>query len=226
MSRATQLTSALFIGLAATAAQAEILDLRQWLDTNGFASNVATNTWQGRRVDAAGALMAGGSAWISPGFPVNTPLFGPLTSPGSDPGAAGPATFNGVWMHPGSGTPAAAVFAPQSPVWAGGVSVHWEFIANGLSGNGIRLSVQATIGGVTSNLGSPIVLTGSDDRTDFFALPSVIQMQPGDSIAVIFDDNGSYLFDHLNFNATIGIPAPGAAAGLLVVGLAATRRRR
>lgn len=226
MSRANLLTSAVIVGLAGSIAQAEILDLRQWVDANGFTNNVATNTWQGRRIDAAGALMAGGASWTSPGFPSGTPLLGPLTSPGSDPGAAGPATFNGLWVHPGSGTAAAAVFAPQTPVWAGGVSVHWEYIANGASSNGVRLSVQATIGGVTSNLGSPIVLGTVNDQTDFFALPSVIQMQPGDSIAVIFDDNGSYLFDHVNFNATIGIPAPGAMAGVLVIGLAAARRRR
>jgi hypothetical protein len=170
--------------------------------------------------------MAAGASWTSPGFAANTPVIGPLTSPGSDNGAAGPATFNGAWVHPGSGIAAVAVFAPQSPVWAGGMSVRWEYIANGLTGNGVRATVQATIGGVTSTLGGPILLTGSTDRTDTFLMPSTVLMQPGDTLAVILDDNGSYLFDHVNFNATVVIPTVPASAGLLGAMALGMRRRR
>jgi hypothetical protein len=106
------------------------------------------------------------------------------------------------------------------------MSVRWEYIFNGLSGNGVRATVQATISGVTTTLGSPVLLAGTTDVTSNFLMPSTVLMQPGDTLAVIFDDNGSYLFDHVNFNATVIIPAPPTCAALLGAMVIGRRRRR
>lgn len=122
--------------------------------------------------------------------------------------------------------PAYLVFSPQSALLVGGMTIRSELILNGLSGNGVRISVEAYIGGVTTSLGT-ITLTGTNDRTDVFALPTPVIMQPGDSLSMVVDDNGSYLFDHVNFNAVVTVPGPGTGVAMLaVVGMGLGQRRR
>ncbi len=205
-----------------------ILDMRSWIDANGFSNNSASNEWQGRIGSATGALMTPGlTAWTTPGVQFSVPLIGPITSPGSDSGAAGPATFDGLWVHPGSGVDAVAVFAPQSAVDLAGVRVRSELIGNGLSGNGVRILAFLTVGGITTQIGSHAVLGGTSvEQTDDFLLPGTVTLNPGDTLAIHFNDNGSYLFDHVNFNATVIIPAPAGGLVLCGAGLACVRRRR
>lgn len=217
----------LFAALACGSAHADILNYRDWLTANPTTPNSTANEWYGT-IGLGGAMMtSNGSYWYSPGYPNNTPLLGIRTTVGSDNGAAGPATFDGSWVHSGPGVPAVLVFAPTVATWVGGMNVQSELIANGLSGNGFTITVYATIAGNTTSLGTT-TLTGISTRLDSFNLPSMTLLNAGDSLSVAFGDNGSYLFDHANFNAWIVIPAPGAAAlvglgGLLVVG---GRRRR
>ncbi|MFO0961447.1 MAG: hypothetical protein U0625_00920 [Phycisphaerales bacterium] len=211
------------LGIAPLAG-ADMTNFRDWIDANGLATNSTSNLWYGT-TGVGGALMAsGGNSWYSPGYPFGTPLFGPLTEPGSDNGAAGPATFSGVWAHPGSGVPAALVFAPQSATWASGMSVRSELILNGLSGNGVTITVLGNIGGNAYNFGTT-TLTGTNDQTDFFSFGGPVQLSAGDTISVVIGDNGSYLYDHVNFNAWLDVPAPGSIALLLAGGLARRRRR-
>lgn len=214
--------------VAAGASSGATLDMRSWIDANGFSNNLATNEWQGRRGSATGPLLTGDAAsWYTPGVQFSVPLIGPLTSPGSDGGAAGPATFNGMWVHPGSGVDAVAVFAPQSPVDIAGVNVRSELIGNGLNGNGVRILAYLTVGGVTTQIGGAGVLAGTSvEQTDAFLLPGTVTLNPGDTLAIHFNDNGSYLFDHVNFNATVIIPAPAGVMALGGAGLACVRRRR
>lgn len=214
----------LSVGTLATAANADILNFRDWLDANPATPNSTANEWYGTRGINGPMLSESSGYWLSPGFPNNTPLIGLRTEIGSDNGAAGPATFAGSWAHPGSGIEAVLVFQPTSPTWIGAVGVQSELIANGLTGNGVTISAYATLSGVTSSLGT-ITLTGTDDRTDLFNLPNLTLFQPTDRVHIAIGDNGSYLFDHVNFNAWITIPAPGATALLAGLGLLARRRR-
>lgn len=227
LNRSMVLTAAVCAGLSTSAALGDDFNFRDWIDANGFSNNSGTALWQGRTGSRTGALMTpSASNWSSPSLSFATPLIGPLTSPGSDNGAAGPATFSGAWVHPGSGVPAYLVFSPQSALLVGGMTIRSELIANGLSGNGVRISVEAYIGGVTTSLGT-ITLTGTDDRTDVFSLPVPVIMQPGDSLSMVVDDNGSYLFDHVNFNAVVTVPGPGTGIAMLTaVGMGLGRRRR
>lgn len=214
--------------LAATSAHGAILDMRAWIDANGFVNNSASNEWQGRIGSATGALMTPSATnWSTPGVQFSVPLIGPLTSPGSDNGAAGPATFDGMWVHPGSGVDAVAVFAPQEVLDVGGVSVHSELIANGLSGNGVRITAFLTRSGVTTPLSGVGILVGtSSDQVDNLTLPSITTIGPGDYIAVHFNDNGSYLFDHVNFNINVIVPAPAGVSLAAAPMLALVARRR
>lgn len=216
------------LGLVDASADAATLNLRQWVDVNGFSNNSASNEWQGRIGSATGTLMtASSTSWTTPAVQFSVPLIGPLTSPGSDNGAAGPATFDGLWVHPGSGVDAVVVFAPQAAVDVTGLSVHHELIANGLSGNGVRFLAYLTLSGVTTQIGSSVAFGGtSTDGFSDFTLPNAVTLNPGDTLALHVNDNGSYLFDHVNFDVTVTIPAPGLLAAAAPLGLIGLRRRR
>lgn len=208
-----------------TGASASMTNFRDWVDANSFATNSTSNLWYGT-TGVGGPLMAGGESWITPGVQFQTPLIGPTTSPGSDPGAAGPATFNGVWVHTGASVPAVLMFAPQSDTVIGIVNVHSELITNGLSGNGITISVTTIIGGVETHRGTTTLAGTADDRMDLFSLGQPRTLQAGDAIRIEFGNNGSYLFDHVNFNVWMTVPAPGLGAALLGPALLGLRRRR
>lgn len=220
--------ASLLLATCAASTDGAVLRLREWIDVNGFSSNSASNEWQGRIGSATGALMtASAASWGTPGVQFGVPLIGPITAPGSDNGAAGPATFDGLWVHPGSGVDAVAVFAPQAPIDVTGLSVHHELIANGLSGNGVRFIAYITQSGVTTQLGAEVVFGGTSvDGVSDFTLPGVVTLNPGDTLALHVNDNGSYLFDHVNFDVTVTIPAPGTLGVAGLFGLAAARRRR
>lgn len=207
------------------AAHADMLNFRDWAQVNGFAANSAANLWYATTGVGGTSMSSNGEYWYSPGFPSGTPLMGPLVNLGTQNGAAGPATFDGVWVHSGPGVPAVLVFAPQSPVFAGGMEVHSELVANGLSGNGVTINVLATIGGVTTDLGT-VALSGINDRLDTFMLSSPVMIQPGDTLRVVVGDAGSYLFDHVNFSPRVVVPAPTGSALPAGAGLFGLRRRR
>ncbi len=213
--------------MTASVAHADITSFRGWLDANPTTPNSASNTWYGTRGVNGAMMTSDGSAWTSPGFPNGTPLTALRTSVGSDNGAAGPATFAGSWVHPGPGIDAVVTFAPSAPTQLGRVTVHSELIANGLSGNGVTISVYTTISGVTTAHGSIVLVGTASDQFNDFDFPLTI-FQPGDRVHIAFGDNGSYLFDHVNFDATVTIPAPGVAgmAGVAVIALARRRTRR
>ncbi len=213
------------LAVACASAQADVLNFRQWLDAHPTTPNATSNEWFGT-MGMGGALMTSdGTQWSSPGQPFSTPLMAYRTSVGSDNGAAGPATFDGSWVHPGSGIPAVLVFAPTTATWVGAMNVRSELIANGLSGNGITITVYATVGGNTTALGTT-TLTGTNAQLDTFNLPSLTLLNVGDRLSIAFGDNGSYLYDHVNFNAWVSIPAPSAAVLLGFTGVIAMRRRR
>lgn len=214
-----------FAALACGSAHADLHNYRDWLTANPTTPNSTANEWYGT-IGLGGPMMTtNGSYWYSPGYPASTPLLGLRTTVGSDNGAAGPATFDGSWAHPGSGIPAVLVFAPTVATWVAAMNVQSELIANGLSGNGVTITVYATIAGNTTSLGTT-TLTGTNSQIDSFNLPNLTLLNAGDSLSIAFGDNGSYLFDHVNFNAWISVPTPGAAALLGLGGLLASRRRR
>lgn len=211
--------------LACSAAHADVHNFRDWLTANPSTPNSTANEWYGT-IGLGGAMMTtNGSYWYSPGYPNSTPLIGLRTTVGSDNGAAGPATFDGAWVHSGPGVPAVLVFAPTVSTWVGAMNIQSELIANGLSGNGITITVYSTIAGNTTSLGTT-TLTGTNSQIDTFNLPTLTQLNAGDSLSIAFGDNGSYLFDHVNFNAWITVPTPGAAALFALAGLVTSRRRR
>ncbi len=211
--------------VASGAASADILNFRDWLDANPSTPNSSSNEWYGTTGVGGTMMVSDGVSWTSPGFSFSTPLIGPRVDVGTNGGAAGPATFAASWVHPGAGVPAVLVFAPRITTWVGSVDVKSELILNGLSGNGVTISVSSLIGGTPTNHGT-ITLTGVDSREDSFSLGGLVQMSPGDTISIVFGDNGSYLYDHVNFNVSMAVPAPASVGVLGLTTVLAVRRRR
>lgn len=212
-------------GVGVSAASADIVNFRSWLDANATTPNSASNEWFGTQGINGAMMTSDGSLWYSPGFPNSTPLLALRNNIGTNGGAAGPATFNGSWAHPGPGIAAVLVFAPTAPMLIGQVDVRSELIANGLSGNGVTISVLTTIAGNTTSIGTVTLAGTADERMDSFTFPTTL-FQPGDRVHIAFGDNGSYLFDHVNYDATIGVPTPAAGAALGLGVLLSIRRRR
>lgn len=222
----TTLAAAVVIGASSIASAG--MTFREWIDINSMAANSAANEWHAT-TGLNGPLMAssGTASWYSPGQPANTPLFGPLTEIGGSGGAAGPATFPGVFVHPGSAVPAVLVYAPKSTIVIEAITVHAELIINGLSGNGVKVSVNALIDGTASAVGGTGLISGKGDHYFTYAFASPVTMEPGDKVRILFSDNASYLYDHVNFDVWASVvPAPGAMALLAGAGLVAGRRRR
>jgi hypothetical protein len=226
------LTTLVAASLAAStlscAAFADITNFRDWMDANGVATNSTSNTWYGT-TGVGGSLLApvtnsNGSYW-SGQFAGGTPVLALAANVGSYAGAAGPATFNGSWIHTAPSVATVLVFQPSQATYATGMNVRSELIANGLSGNGISISVSTVIGGVTTNRGTTTLVGTTADQLDFFAFGSGVTLGVGDKVMISFGDRGNYNFDHANFNAWLAVPAPGALALLAAVGLLSHRRR-
>ena len=66
----------------------------------------------------------------------------------------------------------------------------------------------------------------SSDQTDLFAFGSGVTLGVGDKVMIAFGDRGNYTYDHVNFNAWLTVPAPGAIALLAAAGLVGASRRR
>jgi len=209
-------------------ALADITNFRDWMDANGVATNSTSNTWYGT-AGIGGSMLApvtnsNGSYWAG-SYASSTPVLALAANVGSWTGAAGPATFNGSWVHTGPNVAAVLVFQPSQTTYATGMNVRSELIANGLSGNGITITVSTVIGGVTTNRGTTTLAGTTADQLDFFAFGSGVTLGAGDKVMISFGDRGDYNFDHANFNAWLAVPAPGALALLTAAGLVSRRRR-
>ncbi len=212
-------------GILASAASAELTSFRDWIDTHGLSSNGPGQTWCGLSGLNGGLLETDGSSWRSDGQQYDWPMIGPIVNPGDYNGSAGAATFAGLWGRPGIQRSAVLEFTPQSSMMATGFNVQSELIANGLLGDGVLFTIVARIGGHTSTLGSFVLAGTTDARLDFFSFGGLTELNAGDSVSVVISNNGSFLYDHVNFNAWI-IPGPGGMAFLMAGGLVRGRRRR
>lgn len=108
-----------------------------------------------------------------------------------------------------------------------GFMVKAEMVLNGISSNGMGFEVVTDIGGVLQSRGSGTwgySLTATEIPVDFGGHTT---LAAGDKVHVIFNDNGSFLYDHANMDlAPLVLPTPGT--GLVAMGVlaAACRRRR
>lgn len=224
------------------AVDAATYDFREFVESNwNYTSPQQSGAlWAAHYGDQDGSLLPPLGSAYGYGCNVSCAQVGMLINAGdpnfnSSPGFVSPGlpTFNGMFLHPGYSpqTSVAIVFTAQEQAWLNGVTVQAEMVLNGLSGNGVDISVRHTRGGVSTNLGSYVV-SGSDYSEQSFSFGQTpLSFAPGDRIEVDVGANGNYLYDHLNINvytaAVAAVPEPGAYALMLAgLGLVLLRRRR
>lgn len=214
-------------GCLAGAATADDNEFRSWVDTHGWATNSVTSLWYGQSGVGGSLMSATPTEWRTTSEAYTWPMIGPLVNIGEYGGTAGPATFNGMWGRPGPRLDAVLVFAPKSDTWVAGMDVHSELISNGMLGDGVTISVVANISGNVTSLGTIVLAHTADARLDHFTFSTSTLLQAGDTLSVVIGNNGSFLYDHVNFNAWVTAPGPGGLAVLAgAVAMGGRRRRR
>lgn len=147
------------------------------------------------------------------------------------------ATFNGVFVHPGSSTPTSVVFRAPSDLAVTQMRLWSEIVANGSNGNGFDVSVRAYTDGAYHVIGAfafDYASTLATYNETIFSSP--VTLGAGEFIEISYGNAGGYLFDHGNIDVSIvaapieaTVPEPETytlmVAGLGLLGLATKRRR-
>lgn len=208
------------------AAQASVIDLRQHFVDRGFGTQNETDQWTVRYGAPNGTLLASAGTYFYGPYQHSTPVFGPILNIGDYAGWGHGATFDGIFVHAGPGVSMVATFRADEITVLSGFSVRAEMVLNGVSSNGMGFEVITDIGGVLQSRGTGswgYSVNASEMPVDFGGDTA---LAVGDKVHILFNDNGSFLYDHANINLVpLVVPAPGAGllAGAVVV---AVRRRR
>lgn len=137
------------------------------------------------------------------------------------------ATFDGVFVHPGSSNAVAAVYRFDTPQQLLDLQLWTEGVTNSANGNGMQVTIGVVRSGITTVLDQFVVSHFNTVSTALLTtLQPGLQMLAGDTLQVVYGNNGSYLFDHYNTElqfSTTPIPEP-ATAALWLVGLAGLSR--
>ncbi|MDX2198128.1 MAG: immunoglobulin domain-containing protein [Phycisphaerae bacterium] len=144
--------------------------------------------------------------WGDPPAAFTIPVVGPVVSnvAGLNQltfGPSRPPSMTGLFFHPGNTADADvfAVFSPQTAITITRIDLDAEVINSG--SNGVLLSVDARIAGVTQPLIAPTLIpftaSGHQTITPSF---SPLTLNPGDAIWIRGDNNGSPFFDWCNAN--------------------------
>lgn len=153
------------------------------------------------------------------------------------------ATFNGVFVHPGSASPTSVVFRAQTAQTVTELKLWSEMVGNGHYGNGFDVTVRSYTGGGYHAIGSftfDYPSTLATYQQTIFSSP--ITLGIGEFIEISYGNNGNYLYDHGNINAFVttgpagptglagaAVPEPGTytmiLAGLGLLGFSARRQK-
>lgn len=221
--------ASLLAGLAiAASASASVTEFRVWAEGKGLAKNGTTQTWFGSSAVDGPLMTSKGNRWTTTGKAKLASVVGDVVDEGSFGGKAGAATFDGVLVKPGARTDAVITYRSEGDQWVQGLAVQSELLGKALKGDGVTISVIATLDGRTRSLGTITLAKSADARLDVFTFSGATELHEGDTLSLVISRRGSNKFDQVNVNAWVmnTIPGPGglvAVAGLLVTG---TRRRR
>lgn len=226
-------------------------DLRSYfssLPTSTYPTQSATDQWTFYSGNAIGGSLIppvganyyyGVSTFQQIGFLVDTGTYGCV----NNCPASTLATFDGVFVHPGSASPTSVVFRAQTAQTVTELKLWSEMVLNGHLSNGFDVTVRAYTGGGYQSIGSFMFnypTTTSTYLETIFSSP--ITLGAGEFIEISYGNNGDFNYDHGNINVFVttgttgttgveagaSVPEPGTytmiLAGLGLLGFAARRQ--
>ena len=123
------------------------------------------------------------------------------------------ASFDGVFVHPGSANPTSVVFRADSAMTVTKLDLLSETVGNGNLGNGFDVSVRSYTGGSYHSIGSFGFSYGTT-LTSFnqTIYNSPVALSAGEFIEISYGNAGNYGYDHGNINVTVTTGAVTATA--------------
>jgi hypothetical protein len=235
------LRAAVTLALLATgsgSALADSYNLRTYFDSlqPSYPVQAASSQWSFYAGSAIGGSLIAPSGANYYG-PETYQQIGSLIDVGTS-GYAGPttdATFDGVFVHPGSATPTSVVFRADSATTVTELKLLSEMVGNGHLSNGFDVSVRAYTNGGYHSIGSFGFDYGTTTMTfNQTIFNSPVALAAGEFIEISYGNAGSYLYDHGNIDVTVTtgtiaapVPEPETYAMLLAgLGLLGLARRR
>lgn len=230
--------TAAFLAIGSGSVLADTYNLRSYFESlqPSYPTQSATNQWSFYAGSAIGGSLIAPSGANYYG-PETYQQIGALVDVGTN-GYAGPtlnATFDGVFVHPGSATPTSVVFRASSATTVTELKLLSEMVGNGHFSNGFDVSVRSYTGGGYHAIGTfafDWLSTLTTFNQTVFTAP--ISLAAGEFIEVSYGNAGSYLYDHGNIDLTVTtgaiaapVPEPETYAMLLAgLGLLGLARRR
>ncbi len=230
----------MLLAIGSGSALADTYNLRTYFNSlpTSYPVQATTNQWSFYNGSAIGGSLLppyGADYYNYPG--VLYQQIGLLVDTGTF-GYAGPttdATFDGVFVHPGSVNPTSVVFRAASATTVTELKLLSEMVGNGHLSNGFDVSVHSYTGGNYHSIGNfsfDYASTVSTHNVTIFTAP--VALAAGEFIEISYGNAGSYLYDHGNIDVTVTtgtiaapVPEPETYAMLLAgLGLLGLARRR
>ena len=196
--------------LTASSAMAATFELRDCFESPPLSEQSANNLWTFHSQDHNGAMFPLGPEATTYQITEDDEIIGPAISSGDSAwigGYSGPEsipTFDGVFVHPGKAYATAVVFHAPKAMSISEIKLRSEGVADSAYSNGISVTVNSVISGVTKQIGSFTFFYPSMVETSYTY--STIALQEGDMIEIIFGNNGDHHFDHGHVNVFISTP--------------------
>jgi hypothetical protein len=224
-------TALVVLSAVAATSQAATFSLLDYYTNNAPNAQNTSDLWTFQKSSASGAFLSPSGSYYVGDEPNSLPLvFGPVPLGYGSPVVSGMA---GVFAHPGWYTNLAIVFRPQSNITFGSVTIFNDMADNGYLSNGLGVTVFYTKDNVTTQIGSRYTFDHASTDQPLETLRQLnlpVTLGFGDTVEIIFDTNGSTLYDHsiteIIISDVAAIPTPAALpAGLGLLTLLSLRRR-
>ena len=196
--------------VTASNAMVATFELRDCFESPPLSEQSANNLWTFHSQDHNGALFPLGPEATTYQITADDEIIGPVISSGDRAwigGYSGPEsipTFDGVFVHPGKANATAVVFHAPKAMSISEIKLRSEGVYDSAYSNGISVTVNSVISGVTKQIGSFTFFFPSMVETSY--THSTIALQEGDMIEIIYGNNGDHHFDHGHVNVFIFTP--------------------
>jgi hypothetical protein len=185
-------------------------ELRDCFESPPLSEQSANNLWTFHSQDHNGAMFPLDYGFTRYGIFADDEIIGPVISSGDEDwigvwsGPESIPTFDGVFVHPGKANATAVVFHAPEAMSISEIKLWSEGVGDSAKSNGISVTVNSVISGVTRQIGSFTFFFPSMVETSY--THSTIALQEGDMIEIVYGPNGDHHFDHGNVNVFISTP--------------------